>query len=120
MELDASDLWAYVYLGNLQWARKDLATAERTFKRALEVSPNESMAHWCLAMFYQYNDRKQEAEFFYDSAVRLESDDPQANFRFGMFLKELKQNDKACVHLERALQADPENQEVRDALAALQ
>jgi len=119
IELDGSDEWAYVYLGNLQWAIKEVAAAERTFKRATEVSPTASVSHCCLAMFYQYNNRAQEAEFFFDAAARLDSEDPVTNFRFGMFLKELKVNDRARVHLERAVQFDPENQEARAALAEL-
>lgn len=119
IELDSSDGWAYLYLGNLQWARNDGESAEETFKTALQVWPSESIAHWCLGMFYHYNDRIQEAEFYYDAAVRLDSSDPQANFRFGIFLKELGEATRAKTHLERVLQLDPENEEAKLALAEI-
>jgi tetratricopeptide (TPR) repeat protein len=33
--LDESDGWAYIYLGNLQWVRKDIYAAEQSFKMAV-------------------------------------------------------------------------------------
>ena len=117
--LDASDGWAYIYLGNLLWGNLDLSSAERFFLKATEVWPDDSTPYWCLAIFYEYTDRAREADLFYEQAVRLNPDDPQANLRFGLYLKETRDSAKAKIYLERVLTLEPENERARSALAEI-
>jgi hypothetical protein len=46
----------------------------------------------------------------------LEPDDEVANLRFGLFLKDIGENAKAKVHLERVLSLEPDNEQARLAL----
>ena len=119
VELDDSDGWAHIYLGNLLWGKRDLPAAERAFLKATEVWPEDSVPCWCLAIFYEYTDRPREADFFYEKALQLNPDDPQANIRFGLYLKEIGETAKAKLYLERTLALEPENERARSALAEL-
>jgi tetratricopeptide (TPR) repeat protein len=119
VELDDTDGWAHIYLGNLLWRKGDLPAAERAFLKAAEVWPGDSVPCWCLAMFYEYTDRPGEADFFYEGALQLNPDDPQANMRFGLYLKEIVETAKAKSYLERALELEPANERARQALAEL-
>ena len=119
LELDPSDGWANIYLGNLLWGKRDLVAAERAFLQAVEVWPDDSVPYWSLAMFYDYTDRPQEADLFYQKALHLNPDDPQANFRFGLYLKEAGHEAKAALCLRRAIALDPANERAKLALAEL-
>jgi Flp pilus assembly protein TadD len=119
VELDDSDGWAHIYLGNLPWGKGDLLAAERAFLKATEVWPEDCVPYWCLAIFYEYTGRPSEADFFYESALQLNPDDPQANMRFGLYLKEIGDTAKAKLYLERTLALEPENERARSALADL-
>jgi tetratricopeptide (TPR) repeat protein len=107
LELDDSDGWAHIYLGNLLWAKNSEA-AERSFLNAVRHWKDNAVPYWCLAMFYEYEDRPKEAEFFYESALRLDPDDIEANLRFGRFLKEVGETERAEAYLERARILDPD------------
>lgn len=102
IELDELDGWAYIYLGNLLRMRGDSRSAEQVLIKATEVWPDHSVPLWSLAIFYEYDNRPQEAEFFYENALHLNPDDPQLNLRFGRFLKDIGEGEKAEPFLERA------------------
>lgn len=120
VELDDSDGLAHVYLGSLLWAKRDFTAAEEAFRRAIEVWPDDSLPHWCLAHFYEHRGRPGEADFFYETALQLDPDSPVANLRFGVFLKELGENARAKIHLERAVNSEVTYEDARTALAELE
>lgn len=88
IELDNSDGWAYVYLGNLLWAMNDLSRSEEAYKKAIETWPDSSLPYWCLAHFYEYQGRNLESESLYKRALQIDPDDVEANLRFGIFLRD--------------------------------
>lgn len=107
IELDESDGWAYIYLGNLLWITGDSRSAEQALIKATEVWPDHSVPLWSLAIFYEYDNRPQEAEFFYESALHLDPHDPHLNLRFGLFLKEIGEGEKAKTFLARGQSLEP-------------
>lgn len=119
IELDDVDGWAYIYLGNVMWAELDLSSAEQAFLKAIEVWPGDSTPLWCLAIFYESTDRPREAELFYEMALQSNPDDPEANLRFGLYLRDVGEAAKAKMYLARALILDPENQRIVSALTEL-
>ncbi len=119
IELNPSDGWAYVYLGNLLWASGELASAEQALKMGITVWPDDSLTHWCRASFYEFQGQTQEAKKLYQRAVQLDNNDPEANLRFGLFLKELGEGKKARFYLEHALTLDPKNEYARSILSTL-
>ncbi len=119
IELDESDVWAHIYLGNLLWLKHDLSSSEALFKKAIDLWPDSSVPCWCLAMFYEYNDRREEAERFYQQALAIDPNDPEANKRFGIYLKDVGEKAKARTYLERALSLSPDDQSINRILVDL-
>ena len=118
-ELDDEDGWAHIYLGNILWQREDLSSAERSFKKAVEVWSEIAVPYWCLALFYEHQGRKAEAERLYQQGLDLDPDDPQANKLFGIYLKDIGEPAKARTYLERARALDPEDQSITEMLATV-
>jgi tetratricopeptide (TPR) repeat protein len=106
IELDDSDEWVHIYLGNLLWITGDSSSAEQAFLRATQVWRDDSVPYWCLAMFYEYENRSEEARLFYEGALHLNPDDPEANRRFGLFLSDIGEPERAEPFLERARSLD--------------
>jgi tetratricopeptide (TPR) repeat protein len=117
IELNDGDGWAHIYLGNILWQREDLNSAEQSFKKAVEVWPDTAVPYWCLALFYEHQGRKAEAERLYQQGLDLDPDDPQANKLFGIYLKDIGEPAKARTYLERAHALDPEDQSITEILA---
>lgn len=114
IELIGSDGWAYIYLGNLMWAIGDLISAEQAFENAIATWPDISLPYWCLAHFFEHQERTQEAEILYKKALQLDPDDIEGNLRFGVYLKDIGEYTKAKVYLGHALSLDPNNKRIRD------
>jgi tetratricopeptide (TPR) repeat protein len=108
IEFDDSDGWAYIYLGNVLWITGNSHSAEQAFLKATRVWPDDSVPYWCLAIFYEYENRLQEAGFFYENALQFNPEDPEANARFGLYLKHIGKSAKAEPYLERARSFDRE------------
>src|SRR5262249_21704703 len=103
LALDESDVMAHVVLAiEAQWYEWDWATAEREFKRALELNPNSGAAHgyysWYLAPLGRANEAVAEAE-------RQRQTDPtgsNTNFTLGAVFLFTRQWDKAIEQLRTA------------------
>ncbi len=108
LALDESDVEAHVVLGiEAQWYEWDWVTAEREFKRALELNPNSAGAHgyysWYLAPMGRTNEAVAEAE-------RERQTDPlgsNQNFTLGSVFVFTRQWDKAIAQLRSAISLDP-------------
>ncbi len=117
VELNDEDGWAHIYLGNIFWQRDDLSSAEQSFKKAVRVWSEIAVPYWCLALFYEYQGRKEEAERLYQQGLDLDPDDPQANKLFGIYLRDIGELAKARTYLERAHALDPEDKGITEILA---
>ncbi len=103
LEIDESDGWAYIYLGNTLWAEGDPVSAEDYFKMGIEVWPDDSEPYWCLALFYEYEGRETEALDYYRQAVAIDPADPIANRSLERYLAANNQNEKAAENIKRVL-----------------
>jgi len=119
IDLNPSDGWSYIYLGNLMWRAGELDSAERMFKRAGEVWPDSSVPYWSLAMFYEYSNRPGQAQPLYEKALREDPADPVVYRRYGLLLKDLGLLDKAKNYLELAIDLNPGDRVAQSALASL-
>jgi tetratricopeptide (TPR) repeat protein len=119
IELNDDDGWAHIYLGNLLWVRGDLHSAEESFKKAIDVWSDYSMPYWCLAAFYEYQGRSEEAERLYQQGLVIDPNDPQANKLFGIYLKDIGQLAEARAYLERSLALRPEDKTISALLTTL-
>jgi tetratricopeptide (TPR) repeat protein len=119
IELNDEDGWAHIYLGNILWRRRDQDSAEQCFKRAVEVWSEISTPYWCLALFYEYENRPNDALKLYDQALRIDPEDPVANKTFGKYLLDTGQDEKAREYLRKALALDPEDETTKFTLTRL-
>ena len=86
-------------------------------KRGSITSGQGSLAYWCLADFYQAQDRIPEAGLFYEEAVRRDPNDAEANKRFGKYLRNMGDYTRAKEFLERAYSLDPFDSEINKLLS---
>ncbi len=119
IELDDEDGWAHIYLGNILWRRGDGDSAEKCFKRAVETWPEIATPYWCLALFYEYENRPNDALKLYDQALRIDPEDPVANKTFGKYLLDTGQYEKARPYLRKALALNPGDRNTESALSQL-
>lgn len=119
VELDPTDAWARVYLGNLLWARGDISAGISQFEEAIKLMPNRALPLWSLANVYENQELWEEAEALYERSIRIEPDNATAHMNFGRMLKRKGDKVNAVVHLRTALSIDPGYEEARKHLADL-
>ena len=78
LELDPTDPFAHLYLGNCFLARTMYAEALARFQRAVELLPDEAVAYWCQGDVYRAQGRYNLADDAYATAVRVAPTDPRA------------------------------------------
>jgi Tfp pilus assembly protein PilF len=117
VELNDEDGWAHIYLGNIRWRRGDLSSAEQSFRNAIEVWPEIAIPYWCLALFYEYVGRTEDAIRLYQQGVAVDPDDVQANKMFGIYLNDQGETERARAYIERALALNPEDKSLVEILA---
>jgi tetratricopeptide (TPR) repeat protein len=124
INLNPTDGWAYIYLGNVRWRQLAYEAAEAAFQQALSLWSESSIPLWCLAMFYDYEKRPRLAGRYYRKALELNPNDTVALLRYGHFLRKQHRNVKAKRILERLLTLEPDseraNSELYEAMLALQ
>ncbi|MGO9649098.1 MAG: protein kinase domain-containing protein [Terriglobales bacterium] len=108
LAIDESDAGAHLTLAIVaQWYDWDWAAAESEFKRAIELSPNNSEAHLYYGWFLVPMGRADEAVL---EAKRAQQADPLSVvtvFSVGAVFLFARQWDPAIEQLHRALQVDP-------------
>ena len=89
------------------WYEWDWATAEREFKRAIELNPNNSEAHGYYSWFLAPMGRKDEAVAEAKRSQQLDPFSSLANFIVGSALVFTRQWDPAIEQLRSAKELDP-------------
>ncbi len=78
LELDPSDAFTHLYLGNWFHAHQMYAEALQRFQDAVELMPDEAVAHWCLGDVYLALRQYHLAQQAYQTAVKGDPDNEQA------------------------------------------
>jgi serine/threonine protein kinase/Tfp pilus assembly protein PilF len=108
LAIDDSDASAHLSLAlETQWYAWDWTSAEREFKRAIELNPNDPEAHtyysWFLAPMGRNNEALAEAK----RALQADPLSSLANFAVGSVLVFTRQWNPAIEQLRRAKELDP-------------
>lgn len=119
IQLDNTDVWSYIYLGNTLWVNDNLVEAEKAFKKAIAVSPKDVVGYWCLAFFYERQNLNEKAKKYYQRGIELDPNDVETNLQFGIFLMQVGESQKAKTYLERVISLESDNKQARLALADL-
>jgi serine/threonine-protein kinase len=108
LAIDESDADAHVALAIVsQWYEWDWPVAEREFKRAIELNPNNAEAHTYYAWFLAPMGRKDEAVAEAKRAVQADPFSPLANFAGGSISIFTHQWDQAIEQLLAAKELAP-------------
>jgi TolB-like protein/Tfp pilus assembly protein PilF len=86
----------------------DWPGAEKEYKRAIEISPSSSDAHWAYADWYLVMGRYNEAMAEAQTAVQLDPLSIDAIFRLGMALYESGRYAEAAEQFQKALELNPD------------
>ena len=119
LALDADNPFANYNIGKLWFTRNLLQPAERHLRAALERKPDFPEASLVLANVLGAVGNAAGAVGLFEKAVQSRPDDFAAWFGYGMALLELQRSAEAETALQRAASLDPENPDVRAALAGL-
>jgi len=85
----------------------DWDTAERYFRRAVDLSPHSARAHYGLSLWLLVQQRQQEAIQEADCALELDPLSLPMNFNVGYLNYFAGNNDRAIAQFEKILEMDP-------------
>jgi tetratricopeptide (TPR) repeat protein len=98
---------AYIELGVLHFGKKD-QLAEKYFLAALSIRPDDVLALYDLGLFYQENDKLNEALETYVRLLKVDSAYSHAYYNMGYIqYQHLQLYNEALVNFEKAVKADP-------------
>jgi adenylate cyclase len=111
-ELDGSDPWAHLALGQLATMRKQTDAAENAFKHALDLNPNFAAAHGFLGYALALAGQSERALEHLNQALSLSPHDPQ-NIVFmigvGQALYQAQRYNEAANYSHSVAQQRPEH-----------
>ncbi len=108
LEIDDTLGEAYAVLAiNKCYYEWDFASAEREYKRAVELSPNYATAHHWYADFLAMTGRFDESFAEYDRALKLDPLSLAVNTDLGLTYYYARQSDVAINHLNKLKEIDP-------------
>ena len=98
----------YAQLGMQSLESGDFVSAERYFRRASEMSPDDAGPHMDLAVSLMYQERWEEAHGELELASRLAPDAPEVHFLQGVVYRDgLADRERARASWERFLEMVP-------------
>jgi len=118
-----TSLKALSALGEVALKRGDFETAQGFFRRALEISPEDSAAAYNVGEIFFSNQKTDDAISYFELATRIKSDWPKAYHRLGLAYLNKGDLSKALENLKKFLELDPQNPEaagVKAAIAAIE
>lgn len=119
LALEPDNPFANYNIGKLWFTRNQFQDAERHLRAALERKPDFPQASLVLANVLGAAGDVAGAVGLFEKAVQLSPDDFGAWFGYGTALLKLERDAEAETVLQRAASLDPENADVRAALASL-
>jgi len=97
----------FVLRGNKAYEGNDFFEAEKLYRRAIELNPNNALAHNNLGNVLRDLKRHDEAEAMYRRAIELNPNNALAHNNLGNALRDLKRHDEAEAMYRRAIELDP-------------
>jgi Flp pilus assembly protein TadD len=149
IKIDPKHIDAYIELARLQVAVQDRQQAKSTYQKAIKIAPRNPTAWYELGVCHNYDQEWQQAVHCLREASRLDpkrreylnamavvlsrlgryddslmifqqtSSEAEAHYRLSRTLQHLNQPELSRLHLQMALQKDPQLGPARDMLAEL-
>ncbi len=109
LQLDGELAEAHVSMGRIKFAYDwDWPGAQRHFRRALDIDPNNRDAHFFHGMLFMALGRFAEAVTHMERAERLDPLSAAVQSGFGRVLYRARRFDEAIVHLNEAIDLEPQ------------
>ena len=107
LKLDDNLAEGYAVRGQLKLiSERDFAGAEKDLVTAIELEPNNDLAHWIYALSMVYRGRFDEALAKIDTALAIDPGSPFYQKERGRFLYYARRYDEAIVQLRRVIELD--------------
>jgi Flp pilus assembly protein TadD len=110
---------SYVRAGDTYLTANDTAGAIREYRKALELNPQNAVAHSNLGGVLATQGMVAEGKAHLDEAIRLDPQSGSAHYNLGMLLFRQRQIDEAVRHLSLAVELKPETADAQRVLGAL-
>ncbi len=115
----ATSLRALSGLGELALKKGDLEAAQKTFREALDISPEDAAAAYNVGEILFSNQKVDEAIPFFELAGRIKKDWPKPYHRLGLVYLNKGDFDKALENLRKFVELDPQNPEAASVKATI-
>ena len=118
LQLDGELAEAHVSMGRIAFGYDwDFSAAQKHFRRALDIDPNNRDAHFFHGMLFMALGRFDEAIDHMERAERLDPLSPAVQSGFGRVLYRARRFDEAIVHLNDAIELEPQTPGTYNRLA---
>jgi serine/threonine-protein kinase len=107
LELDPVNQDALEELANTYEAMKDLANAERVYRKAIEIRPDYWLCYGNLGLFYRTRGRYQEAAEQFKKAIEIVPNNAWAHKVLGVIYYDMNRMDESVAMFERANELAP-------------
>ncbi|HEY6274344.1 MAG TPA: winged helix-turn-helix domain-containing protein [Terriglobales bacterium] len=119
LEIDPESGEAYLSLGWIEWRGEwNFAAAERSFRRAIELSPNNSQVHGRYSLYLKSTGRFEESLKEISRAMELSPLDSYSQANAGSLLGVMHRDGPAMERFHRALELAPNESYVHERLGS--
>lgn len=106
---------ADIYLG-----REKMQDAEAVLNEILQISPDSVNVFNSLGVLYRRREDLKTSLNYYQKALRVHPEEPHIHYNIGRIYFEMKQPDKAKTCFNKALELDPDFNEAKEVLNAME
>ena len=107
LAIDNSLAEGHLAIAAVEWTDLNYLTAEKQFRRTLELNPNDANAHHWFGLFLSWQARQDEGLPHLRRAVELDPLNLQFNTNLGQGLGFARQYDAAVEQLKKTIEMDP-------------
>lgn len=105
-------LRAFTGLGEVYLRREDFEGAQKYFRKAIEISPEDEVAAYNVGEVFFSNQKIDEAIRYFELAVKIKKDWPKPYLKLGYVYLNKGDFEKSLENFNTFLRLDPENPEV--------
>lgn len=110
---------SYFEAANDAQSRRDLISAEKLIKKAIEINPENEDYHFALGHIYDEQYKLNEAASEFRTAIKINPDSARSHEAFGMILFEQDKSTEAEEEMNKVLKIDPEYARAYETLGNL-
>ena len=106
--------------GEIRMTVSDYANAVKVYSKLVDLAPHMAVFHVKLAIamaFYPPMAKQAEREFI--EAVRLDPENPDIHYQFGLYYKAMRVKTRAITEMQTAVRLNPNHKMAREELQAL-